>query len=75
VGRDDERFGSSRLQEVLVRTQNESPMVIRDRLVAALEGFQAGAQTDDTAIVIMRFTGAPAEPEAGERTFNVNVRV
>jgi PAS domain S-box-containing protein len=75
VGRDDERFGSSRLQEVLVRTQNESPMVIRDRLVAALEDFQAGAQTDDTAIVIMRFTGAPAEPEAGERTFNVNVRV
>jgi serine phosphatase RsbU (regulator of sigma subunit) len=75
VGANDERFGSSRLQEILIRTQNEAPMAIRDRLVAALEDFQVGAQTDDTAIVIMRFTGAPAEPETGERTFNVNVRV
>ena len=33
-------------------------MVIRERLVAALEEFQVGAQADDTAIVIMRFTGA-----------------
>jgi serine phosphatase RsbU (regulator of sigma subunit) len=75
VGANDERFGSSRLQEVLMRAQNESPMVVRDRLVAALEDFQVGAQTDDTAIVIMRFTGAPADSETGERTYNVNVRV
>jgi PAS domain S-box-containing protein len=75
VGPGDERFGSSRLQEILTRVQNESPMAIRDRLVAALEDFQVGAQTDDTAIVIMRFTGTPAEPETGERTFNNQARV
>jgi serine phosphatase RsbU (regulator of sigma subunit) len=58
VGKDDERFGLARLKEILAQAQNESPMVIRARLVAALEQFQVGAQADDTAIVIMRFTGA-----------------
>jgi sigma-B regulation protein RsbU (phosphoserine phosphatase) len=75
VGKDDERFGMGRLQEILAEAQNESPMVIRERLVAALEDFQVGAQADDTAIVIMRFTGAPTENEMVERTDNVNVRV
>jgi PAS domain S-box-containing protein len=63
LGEDDERFGIGRVQEILAETQNEAPIVIRERLVGALERFQVGAQTDDTAIVIMRFTGAPAEPE------------
>jgi PAS domain S-box-containing protein len=58
VGKDDERFGLARLKEILAQAENESPMVIRARLVAALEQFQVGAQADDTAIVIMRFTGA-----------------
>jgi PAS domain S-box-containing protein len=58
VGDGDERFGIVRLKEILAGTQNESPMVIRERLVTALEEFQVGAQADDTAIVIMRFTGA-----------------
>jgi serine phosphatase RsbU (regulator of sigma subunit) len=58
VGLDDERFGLGRLKEILAQVQNESPMAIRERLVAALEDFQVGAQADDTAIVIMRFTGA-----------------
>jgi serine phosphatase RsbU (regulator of sigma subunit) len=60
VGRNDERFGLGRLKEILAHVQNESPMAIRERLVAALEDFQVGEQADDTAIVIMRFTGAKA---------------
>ncbi|MCW3067919.1 MAG: domain S-box protein [Solirubrobacterales bacterium] len=73
VGLDDERFGVSRLEEILQATQNESPTVIRERLVAALEDFQVGAQADDTAIVIMRFTGAPAVQETGRLAANANV--
>jgi serine phosphatase RsbU (regulator of sigma subunit) len=67
VGRGDERFGMGRLKEILTRTQNESPTVIRERLVAALEDFQVGAQADDTAIVIMRFTGAKKMSESDEQ--------
>ncbi|HEX4186563.1 MAG TPA: SpoIIE family protein phosphatase [Solirubrobacteraceae bacterium] len=63
VGRDDERFGLERLKEILAHMQNDSPMAIRERLVAALEDFQVGAQADDTAIVIMRFTGAEVASE------------
>jgi serine phosphatase RsbU (regulator of sigma subunit) len=66
VGPGDERFGIGRLKEILARLQNESPMVIRERLVAALEEFQVGAQADDTAIVIMRFTGAETERQDAE---------
>ncbi|MEA2199694.1 MAG: hypothetical protein QOI89_290 [Solirubrobacteraceae bacterium] len=75
VGRDDERFGMVRLQEILGEAQNESPMAIRDRLVAALEDFQVGAQADDTAIVIMRFTGPPAAQEPVQKLANSEVRV
>jgi PAS domain S-box-containing protein len=67
VGKGDERFGLTRLKEILARAQNESPMAIRARLVAALEEFQVGAQADDTAIVIMRFTGAKAISESDEQ--------
>jgi PAS domain S-box-containing protein len=67
VGRGDERFGMGRLKEILTHAQNESPMVIRERLVAALEDFQVGAQADDTAIVIMRFTGAKQMSESDEQ--------
>jgi PAS domain S-box-containing protein len=66
VGKGDERFGIRRLKEILAHTQNESPMVIRERLVAALEEFQVGAQADDTAIVIMRFTGSEAAGKSAE---------
>ncbi len=75
VGENEERFGMGRLQEILAGAQNDSPMAIRERLVAALEAFQVGAQADDTAIVIMRFTGPPADPEAAGRSANVNVGV
>jgi serine phosphatase RsbU (regulator of sigma subunit) len=60
VGEDEERFGLSRVKEILAATQNESAMLIRERLVAGLDEFQVGAQADDTAIVIMRFTGVEA---------------
>jgi serine phosphatase RsbU (regulator of sigma subunit) len=64
VGSGDERFGSARLKKVLAQAQNDPPMVIRERLVSALEEFQVGAQADDTAILIMRFTGAKATADS-----------
>jgi PAS domain S-box-containing protein len=67
VGEGEERFGLSRLKEILADTPNESAMVIRERLVAGLEEFQVGAQADDTAIVIMRFTGAEATSGSDEK--------
>jgi PAS domain S-box-containing protein len=75
VGKDDERFGMARLQEILGESQNESPMGIRDRLVAALEDFQVGAQADDTAIVVMRFVRARAQRETGKRVGDMGARV
>jgi PAS domain S-box-containing protein len=75
VGADGERFGMRRLKEALTGAQNETPMGIRTRLTTALEDFQVGAQADDTAIVVMRYTARaddprPAEPE---RRLSVNV--
>ncbi len=58
VGAGFERFGVTRLQELLHGAQNENPMTIRERVAEALEEFQVGPQADDTAIVIMRFNGA-----------------
>jgi PAS domain S-box-containing protein len=58
VGRDDERFGSLRLQELLGDLRKDSPMAIRERLIAELEQFQVGAQADDTALVVMRRAAA-----------------
>jgi PAS domain S-box-containing protein len=67
VGEGEERFGLSRLKEILADAQNDSPTAIRERLVAGLEEFQVGAQADDTAIVIMRFTGATATSGGDEK--------
>jgi serine phosphatase RsbU (regulator of sigma subunit) len=58
VGAEGERFGMGRLQELLAEVRDEPPEAIRRRLVASLEDFQVGAQADDTAAVLMRFTGA-----------------
>jgi PAS domain S-box-containing protein len=60
LGEDDERFGNGRLRELLSEVRSESPMAIRERLVAALEQFQVGAQADDTALVVMRRSPRPA---------------
>jgi serine phosphatase RsbU (regulator of sigma subunit) len=58
VGPKGERFGVERLKEALTGAHNETPMRIRERLTATLEDFQVGAQADDTALVVMRYTGA-----------------
>ena len=56
LGGEDERFGSGRLEALLGDVRLESPAAIRERLVAALEQFQVGAQADDTALVVLRRT-------------------
>jgi PAS domain S-box-containing protein len=63
VGAGGERFGSERLRETLGALGDATPSALCDGLAAALEEFQVGAQADDTAIVIMRFTGARATQE------------
>ncbi|HUA73666.1 MAG TPA: SpoIIE family protein phosphatase [Solirubrobacteraceae bacterium] len=62
VGADGERWGAERLRETLAAAQGLAPAQITARLVQALDEFQVGAQADDTAVVMMRFTG---EPPAG----------
>jgi PAS domain S-box-containing protein len=59
IGRDGERFGASRLQGILQKTRLERPDQVRAALLDALDGFQIGAQADDTAMVIMRYAGPP----------------
>jgi PAS domain S-box-containing protein len=63
LGPDDERFGSARLSELLMDVRRESPAAIRERVIAALEQFQVGAQADDTALVVMRRVAQPAAEE------------
>jgi serine phosphatase RsbU (regulator of sigma subunit) len=63
IGARDERFGTSRLHELLWELRRESPAAIRERLVAALEQFQVGPQADDTALVVMRRSPHPAAVE------------
>jgi PAS domain S-box-containing protein len=54
VGAGEERFGSERLRELLNEVRGSSPAAIRERVIAALERFQVGAQADDTALLAMR---------------------
>jgi PAS domain S-box-containing protein len=69
LGLQDERFGSARLQELLGNLRKESPMAIRERLIAELEGFQVGAQADDTALVAMRMLpDAARTPQPADRS-------
>ncbi|HEX3452749.1 MAG TPA: SpoIIE family protein phosphatase [Solirubrobacteraceae bacterium] len=63
VGAGGERFGAERLRRTLGDLGDATPSALCDGLAAALEEFQVGAQADDTAIVIMRFTGARAAHE------------
>ncbi len=61
VGAGGERWGTERLAATLGAAGEDSPAALRTRLVQALDAFQFGAQADDTAVVIMRYTGqAPA---------------
>jgi serine phosphatase RsbU (regulator of sigma subunit) len=65
VGADGERFGNARLHRVLAEVRQETPMAIRRHLVQALESFQVGAQADDTAVVVMGYTGQ--DSDVGQR--------
>jgi PAS domain S-box-containing protein len=59
IGQDGVRWGAERLHTVLGQARGLEPAAIAARLVAALDEFQVGAQADDTAVVIMRFSGEP----------------
>ncbi|HKG04282.1 MAG TPA: SpoIIE family protein phosphatase [Conexibacter sp.] len=58
VGEAD-RFGVERLRAALEAAETTEPGVLVSRLAEALERFRQGPQRDDTAIVAVRFTGAP----------------
>ena len=66
VGAGGERWGAERLRATLAGLPDRSPAQIRAGLLAALEEFQVGAQADDTAVVIMRFNGWPADGRTGQ---------
>jgi PAS domain S-box-containing protein len=74
VGEDGGRLGMSRLREILAEMNGEPPAVIRDRLSLALEDFQVGAQVDDTAIVVMRYSGSQASGAPDARRSTVGAR-
>jgi PAS domain S-box-containing protein len=61
VGAEGERWGTERLSATLAAMKVAEPAALRTLLVQALDEFQVGAQADDTAVVIMRFTGQPAD--------------
>jgi PAS domain S-box-containing protein len=55
-----QRFGETRLRELLSRGGALSPAELLASLDAALAAFQVGAQADDTAVIAMRIEPAPA---------------
>ncbi|HEX3911630.1 MAG TPA: SpoIIE family protein phosphatase [Solirubrobacteraceae bacterium] len=59
VGEGGVRWGAERLQQALAEMSSLPPAEIGGRLLATLDRFQVGAQADDTAVVIMRFSGEP----------------
>jgi PAS domain S-box-containing protein len=61
VGSAAERFGADRLCEVLGSCHGERPERVCERVIDALASFQVGTQADDTAMVIMRYTGTDAK--------------
>lgn len=65
LGQRGERFGWERLRERLARCSELAPAAIIDRVVADVDNFQAGAQADDTAILVARFGGQPRPEPAG----------
>jgi PAS domain S-box-containing protein len=67
VGARGERWGTERLSATLAAARDAEPGALRSLLVRALDEFQVGAQADDTAVVIMRFTGQPADRHGSGR--------
>jgi PAS domain S-box-containing protein len=74
VGAHGDRFGVERLKQTLATVRDQAPEVIRRHIAAALEDFQVGMQADDTAIVVMRFTGARAGTAATGQVDRVGIR-
>jgi PAS domain S-box-containing protein len=61
LGANGERWGTERLAATLAAAGEAAPPALRAHLVQALDGFQVGAQADDTAVVVMRYTGQAGE--------------
>lgn len=64
VGENRERFGRARLVELVGRMSGLSAQDLCDGVTDALDAFQAGAQADDTALVVMRLTGDAKRSQA-----------
>ncbi len=64
VGEGGERWGTERLASALAAAGDRAPAGLRTHLLQSLDGFQVGEQADDTAVVIMRFTGQAPQAEA-----------
>ncbi|MFL5515947.1 MAG: PP2C family protein-serine/threonine phosphatase, partial [Gemmatimonadales bacterium] len=71
VGADGERFGAERLERVVQQARGEPSQALCERLLAALDEFQVGAQADDTAVVVMRFNGGVPRSEPGRLRYAV----
>jgi len=56
LGEGGERWGTERLRASLQAAKDAAPAALRAHLVQALDEFQVGAQADDTAVVVMRFS-------------------
>ena len=63
VGAGGERWGARRLSQTLGAAHASEPAQIGEQLLHSLDAFQVGAQADDTAVVIMRFTGERSEQD------------
>jgi PAS domain S-box-containing protein len=71
VGAEGQRWGADRLKRTLAGMGGAPPSAVRQRLVDALEEFQVGAQADDTALVVMRYVGAPSVAGAARKVSGV----
>lgn len=74
VGEQGVRWGAERLHATLQRARGAEPEELRGRLVRELDEFQVGAQADDTAVVIMRFTGEARGAGPREQLSGVGAR-
>jgi anti-anti-sigma factor len=76
-----ERFGQQRLTELLIEHADEPPDALLAEIESALDGFQLGPQSDDTAALALRRERIPgkgrtrsrfASPRAGYRLASVS---
>jgi anti-anti-sigma factor len=62
-----ERFGEQRLTELLIEEADEAPDALLAKLEAALDRFQLGPQSDDTAALALRLERLPGEGQTRSR--------